>query len=80
MTWIRGEKVENVVYDPATDIWEKAKGMNHACNSAAVSVVDGRIYVMGGTGRSQIPNRPGPDLSSVEVFNPKTNPSSKAIT
>ena len=61
------------VYTPATDTWAKGKSMNHARDGAAVSVVDGKIYAMGGTGWPQIPNHPGPFLSSVEVFNPKTN-------
>ena len=61
------------VYDPATDTWAKAKKMNHARSGAAVSVVDGKIYVMGGTGWPQIPFHPGPFLSSIEVYNPKTN-------
>ena len=61
------------VYDPATDTWEKAKSMNHVRSGAAISVVDGKIYAMGGTGWPQIPFHPGPFLSSVEVFNPKTN-------
>ena len=61
------------VYDPATDTWAKAKNMNHARSSAAISVVDGKIYIMGGTGWPQIPNHPGPFLSSIEVYNPKTN-------
>lgn len=61
------------VYDPATDTWAKAKSMNHARDSFAVSVVDGKIYAMGGTGWPQIPFHPGPFLSVVEVFNPKMN-------
>ena len=61
------------VYDPATDTWAKAKKMNHARSGAAISVVDGKIYVMGGTGWPQIPFHPGPFLSSMEVYNPKTN-------
>ena len=61
------------VYDPATDTWAKAKKMNHVRSGAAISVVDGKIYVMGGTGWPQIPFHPGPFLSSMEVYNPKTN-------
>lgn len=61
------------VYDPTTDTWVRAKSMNHARSGAAISVVDGKIYVMGGTGWPQIPNHPGPFLSSMEVYNPKTN-------
>ena len=61
------------VYDPATDTWAKAKSMNHARDGATVSVVNGKIYVMGGTGWPQIPNQPGPYLSNIGVFNPKAN-------
>ena len=61
------------VYDPATDTWAKAKKMNHVRSGAAISVVDRKIYVMGGTGWPQIPFHPGPFLSSMEVYNPKTN-------
>lgn len=61
------------VYDPATDTWAKARKMNHARSGAAISVVDGKIYVMGGTGWPNIPNHPGPFLSSIEAYNPKTN-------
>ena len=61
------------VYDPATDTWARAKSMNHARSGATISVMDGKIYVMGGTGWPQIPNHPGPFLSSMEVYNPKTN-------
>ncbi len=61
------------IYDPATDTWAKAKSMNHARSVASVSVVDGKIYAMGGNGWPQIPNHPGPFLSSIEVYDPKTN-------
>ena len=61
------------VYDPATDTWEKVRDMNHARAYAALSVVNGEIYATGGTGWPYIQNRPGPYLSSVEVFNPKAN-------
>ena len=67
-------RVDNVdVYDPATDTWAAVKSMNHARGVPAVSVVDGKIYVMGGVGWPQMPNHPGPFLSSVEVFDPKNN-------
>ena len=67
-------RLDNVdIYDPATDTWTQAKSMNHARGGASVSVVNGKIYVMGGVGWPQIPNHPGPFLSSVEVFNPETN-------
>ena len=66
------------VYDPATDTWAKAQSMNHARCSAAMSVVNGEIYAIGGIGWP--PNRDPSGqylssryLSNVEVFNPKTN-------
>ncbi|MYC75506.1 hypothetical protein F4X10_07050 [Candidatus Poribacteria bacterium] len=61
------------VYNPTTNTWTKAKKMNHARSGTAISVVDGKIYVMGGTGWPQIPFHPGPFLSSMEVYNRKTN-------
>ena len=72
-------KLETVeVYDPATDTWTKAQSMNHARCSAAISVVNGEIYAIGGIGWP--PNRDPSGqylssryLSNVEVFNPKTN-------
>ena len=62
-----------VVYDPATDTWTKAQSMNSARCSAAIDVVNGKIYAIGGLGRSQIEGQLDVYLSSVEVFNPKTN-------
>ena len=67
----RLETVE--VYDPATDTWAKVRDMNHVRYGAALSVVNGEIYAMGGTGWARIQGQPDPYLSSVEVFNPKTN-------
>ena len=73
--YIIGGSAANIVdvYDPATDTWAKAKSMNHARSGAAVSVVNGKIYAMGGRGWPRIPNHPGPFLSSAEVFDPKTD-------
>ena len=61
------------VYDPVTDTWAKRQNMNHARDGATVSVVNRKIYVMGGTGLPLIPNHPGPFLSSIEVYNPRKN-------
>ena len=66
------------VYDPATDTWAKAQSMNRARCSAAISVVNGEIYAMGGIGWPPNRDQSGRYLSSlylsnVEVFNPKTN-------
>lgn len=66
------------IYDPATDTWVKAQSMNHARCSAAISVVNGEIYAMGGIGWPPNYDPSGRYLSSlylsnVEVFNPKTN-------
>ncbi len=61
------------VYDPVTDTWAKAQNMNHARCSAAISVVNGEIYAVGGIGWPPNRDPSGLYLSSVEVFNPKTN-------
>ena len=61
------------VYDPATDTWAKAQSMNHARCSAAMSVVNGEIYAIGGIGWPPNRDQSYLYLSSVEVFNPKTN-------
>ena len=62
-----------VVYDPATDTWTKVQSMNRARCSAAIDVVNGEIYAIGGLGWSQIEGKLDMYLSNVEVFNPKTN-------
>ena len=67
----RLETVE--VYDPLTDTWAKAKDITHPRSCTAISVVNGEIYAIGGRGWSGIQKEPDPYLSSVEVFNPKTN-------
>ena len=61
------------VYDPATDTWAKTQSMNRARCSAAIGVVNGEIYAIGGLGASPIQEQSDLYLSSVEVFNPKTN-------
>ena len=67
----RLETVE--VYDPLTDTWAKARDITHPRSCAAISVVNGETYAMGGRGWSAIQDDPDPYLSSVEVFNLKTN-------
>ena len=61
------------VYDPVTDTWTSAKGMNYERAWPAFCVVNEMIYVMGGMGMTEIPNHPGSYHASVEMFNPKTN-------
>ena len=67
----RLETVE--VYDPLTDTWAKARDISDARSCAAISVVNGEIYAIGGRGWSGSQNKLDPYLSSVEVFNLKTN-------
>ncbi len=67
----RLETVE--VYDPLTDTWAKARDITQARSCTAISVVNGEMYAIGGRGWSGVQNEPDPYLSSVEVFNPKTN-------
>jgi len=57
-------------YDPAIDKWTKKADTITARNSPSVCVVNGQIYVIGGT---KTINGNGNSLSSVEVYNPATD-------
>jgi len=52
-------------YDPATDKWTKKADMPTARSFPAVSVVDGKIYVIGGFNGSNLP--------TVEEYDPETD-------
>jgi N-acetylneuraminic acid mutarotase len=59
---------ENEVYDPATDTWEKRASLPTARHSPATSMIDGKIYVIGGysiTSHSV--------LNVAEVYDPATD-------
>ena len=56
-------------YDPATDTWTRKADMPTARTTHAASVVDGKIYVIGGwSGDSETPL-----YSTVEVYDPATD-------
>jgi len=57
-------------YDPATDAWTTKSEMPTARGFHDASVVDGRIYIIGGT--SSIPNS-GTAILAVEVYEPATD-------
>jgi N-acetylneuraminic acid mutarotase len=60
------------VYDPASNTWSRLEDLPTPRNHAAVGVVDGRIYVIGGrAGSVFIPNAHNVDI--VEEYNPATN-------
>lgn len=62
----------NEVYDPETDTWETLTPMPTARNHAAVGVVDGMIYVIGGRlGAAFITRASNTDI--VEVYDPDTD-------
>ena len=61
------------IYDPATDTWMAGRKMPTRRDPIGVEVVSNRIYVIGGYGWPQIPNNPGPFLTSIEEYNPITN-------
>ena len=53
------------VYDPATDTWTAAPEMPSGRFAPRSSVVDGKIYVIGGMG-----DWPGSAYGTVEVYDP----------
>jgi N-acetylneuraminic acid mutarotase len=57
-------------YDPATDVWTSKSEMPTARGWHSASVVDGRIYIVGGT--SSTPNN-GTAILAVEVYEPATD-------
>jgi N-acetylneuraminic acid mutarotase len=65
-----GEELSTVeAYDPATDIWTTKADMPTAgrCYMSAIAVVDGKIYVFGGSGANN------ETLSLVEAYDPATD-------
>ena len=54
-------------YHPATDTWTRKADMPTARNALCVSVVDGRIYAIGGSDGIATP------LDTVEEYNPETD-------
>ncbi len=56
-------------YDPVTDTWTQKADMPTPRSNLSVSVVDGRIYAMGGRDREGI----NAVLSTVEEYDPKTD-------
>ena len=61
----------NEVYDPATDTWETKASMPTPRSALAASVVDGKIYVMGGYQFTR--SYPGYNTTMNEVYDPETD-------
>jgi N-acetylneuraminic acid mutarotase len=59
----------NEVYDPTTDKWEERMSMPTPRNHAAVGVIDGKIYVIGGRLASAYDSA-GSNTDVVEVYDP----------
>jgi N-acetylneuraminic acid mutarotase len=55
------------VYDPATDTWATAAAMPVATRNNAASVVNGKIYVVGGESNA------APALKTLQVYDPVAN-------
>ncbi|MDA2934897.1 hypothetical protein MYX82_11230, partial [Acidobacteria bacterium AH-259-D05] len=74
--WDRRDRLVTVfssvaVYDPATDTWTKRADMPTPRSVAASSVVNGKIYVIGGT--TVVGTGNGHTLQTVEVYDPETD-------
>ena len=69
-------KVE--MYDPETDTWERRADMPTARSAASTSVVDGKIYAIGGEQVEKVKAYKGwinkvKDLPTVEMYDPETD-------
>jgi N-acetylneuraminic acid mutarotase len=60
----------NLVYDPETDSWSYLERMPTAVKNYASAVVDGKIYIIGGSNPWDFPDV---SLDLVQIFDPKTN-------
>lgn len=66
------------MYDPETDTWEGKANMPTVRSNVSVSVVDGKIYAIGGSKMKKI-QRPGgfstesEELPTVEMYDPETD-------
>jgi hypothetical protein len=54
------------VYDPATDIWSEHAALPSPVSHHSLSVVDGKLYLIGGSTRAYPPT----SISKVEVYDP----------
>lgn len=61
----------NQAYDPATDTWETKASMPTPRSALTASVVDGKIYLMGGYQYTR--SYPGYNTTMNEVYDPKTD-------
>jgi N-acetylneuraminic acid mutarotase len=57
------------MYDPSSGIWEEKAQLNTARRSAPACVLDGKIYIFGGS----VGGGSGIQLNSLEVFDPAKN-------
>ena len=71
-----------VIYDPETDTWTKGLDMPTPRVEFSASVVDGRIYAIGGSKIFLgLAVKAVPVLSTVEIYDPEAEPTqeSKAV-
>ena len=66
------------MYDPETDTWEGKANMPTVRSNVSVSVVDGKIYAIGGSKMKKIQRRGGfstesEELPTVEMYDPETD-------
>ena len=69
------DSARNEVFDPATRKWSKRADAPTPRNSAAVAVIDGKIYVVGGRRFSKNPDGTARqvNLPNLEVYDPRTD-------
>jgi N-acetylneuraminic acid mutarotase len=63
----------NEMYDPATNTWHSRSPMPTARNHAAIGVVNGKIYILGGRIGAAFMTTPATSVDIVEEYDPTTD-------
>lgn len=70
-----GISYEVNIYNTETNSWEKGARMPHARSRGGLGIINGRVYLIGGSGGSKVwSDKPGENYNQyVDVYDPQTN-------